>query len=1261
MRYHISCLILALTCLSSFSAQAQSLADILSADCDAFVGGTFTNSNAFGADTSVPPTIEATAADSSWSLTGALLGSEDYSDFVSITGERTSTAQFTSILTDGVDSLTLFVVSTITVQLDIDANIVGLISGPSISISDGSVSIQSTSTVTNFDIDNAVISGSLVGQDFCGCTDANACNYDASALGDDDSCVMPDVCEQCDGSGVDVDADGTCDDSDACVDTLACNFMQAADSCAFAGQYLDCDSICLNDTDGDGICDELEVLGCLDTLACNYDTLATDSAACYIFDVIGVCGGDCTSDNDEDGVCDDADNCTDLSACNYDNGANAVCLYADECGVCGGDGIPEGDCDCNGNVLDECGTCGGDGIPAGNCDCVGNVDGDGDGVCGAADLCTDTVACNYMNPFALECLYTDDCGICGGDGPDLTFQLETVWTYNEETDGDVSSNAAEPTAIPWMGAGAYQLSGEAINFQQMNSDPEYFTIGIPAGFEMTGARLLEYDQSSYAAANPEISLPFGNGAFMGVGPGDSLPVIQSEADFYAAAMALDGGALVGVSPGSMPGDDILDNLAQPFNFYGLVMPGFAGTLGEGDWTFMLKEGNTDTLTTNAFASWSLSLEIAAVGDSTASLLLYSCADTCNVDTNDDGICDQVQEVGCFDPEAVNFSPDAVFSGPCTYPPNYCSPVFDPTLSDTTFVTCVEDLPMDIPAATAYNPCDSSASVVYSEVVAVDTTTACAQYITFQHIGLNLNQGLLTVAMETYAVKDETGPEITVMPDMVVFSCPDTSDFGAAQAVDACHNLAGITYSIDSMWVDSALAICAGNYMLMRTILASDVCGNETEVSYEVSIRDTLPPTIAGMPDDVQLSCDANAPIDMPIHQDECSGSELVLTTGEEAGDCPSEYTLLRTFTATDGCGNAVSAVQEVQFVDTLAPVISAGPADLVLSCEQTVPDSAITAADACAEPMISFMDSIQPGDCPQEYTILRIHTAVDACGNADSTIQTIQLVDTVAPSFTTLDPFVEAECSSFLMPLAEAADTCGLVNLTFASFSAYGSDVPGQLIRLYTAMDACGNSTEGLQLVSFNESEACSGCTNETALNYDASAVLNDGSCDFGGVYDQSGVCILDADEDGVCDQLEIVGCQDDSACNYLVHATEEGSCIYPSDSARNCDGTCINDADGDGICDENEFVDCQDVDACNFNILATDSDPGLCEYGCLGCTYIDAENYAADATADDGSCTFDMDTVVATTCEGDANGDGQVGIMDLLDVLDAFGSYCDE
>lgn len=1257
MRFPIHFFVLLAAACWTLPSQAQSLADILAGDCDAFVGGTYTNHNAFGADSTVAPTIEASASDNSWSLSGSLT---NYSDFVSSTGEFTSTAEFTSSLTNGVNTMAVTVVSIITVQLDVDSNIIGLISGPSMSISDGFVSIQSTGTVTTFDMDNAIISGSLSGQAFCGCTDSGACNYDDQALGDDGSCVMPDVCEQCDGSGVDVDADDNCDDTDACVDVSACNYLQAVDSCTYAQQYYDCDTLCLNDTDNDGVCDELEVSGCMDSMACNYDSLATDSAACYMYDIVMNCGGDCTADIDEDGICDTDDNCIDTTACNYSDPANAVCLQVDECGVCGGDGIPEGDCDCNGSVLDECGTCGGDGIPAGDCDCDGHVDSDGDGVCDNEDNCIDTVACNYMDPFALSCLGLDTCGVCGGDGPDLTFQLPTVWTYDEDTDGDVSSNAAEPTVIPWEGAGAYQISGEAINFQQMNSDPEYFTIEIPAGYEMTGIKLLEYDQSSYATANPDIALPFGNGGFMGVGPGDTLPVIQSPEDFVAAAMALDGGALVGVNPGSAPGDDILDDLAQPFSFDLLTINGFSGALGAGSWTFMLKEGNPDTLTVDAFAAWSMSLEIAEVGDEDANLLLYTCADTCYNDVNDDGICDEIQVVGCFDPNAVNYAPDAVFSGPCTYPPNYCAPVFDPALMETTFVQCVDDLPMEIPTATAYNPCDSSSSTVYSEIVALDTTTACEQFITFQHIGLNLSQGLLTVALQTFAVKDETGPEITVMPAMSVFGCDAATELGDAVAEDACHDLAGISYSLDSTWVDSSLAICAGNYMLLRTISASDVCGNQTDSSYVVSVRDTTPPTIAGMPEDLELACDAAAPVDMPIHQDDCSGSTLALTTGSEPGDCPAEYTLLRTFTAADGCGNAVSAVQEVQFVDTLAPVITSGPSDILLSCEQEVPDSAITAMDACSDIVISYLDSIQPGDCPQEYTILRIHSVADECGNTDSTIQTIQLVDTVAPSFTSLEPFVQTDCAWFLTPLAEAMDSCGPVDLTFASFSAYGAAVPGQLIRLYTASDACGNEAEGLQLVSFYDAASCSGCTNETALNYDASAVLNDGSCDFGGVYDQSGDCILDTDGDGICDQLEIVGCQDSTACNFVAVATDGGICEYPADSARDCDGVCMNDADGDGICDENEVEGCQDPAACNFDAYATNSDPGLCDYSCEGCTYNGAENYDAGATQDDGSCTFDLSDGAAFTCYGDANGDGQVSIMDLLEVLDAFGSSCD-
>ena len=42
--------------------------------------------------------------------------------------------------------------------------------------------------------------------------------------------------------------------------------------------------------------------------------------------------------------------------------------FIDDCGVCNGNGIAEGSCDCDGNVLDDCGVCGGD-----NSSCLATV------------------------------------------------------------------------------------------------------------------------------------------------------------------------------------------------------------------------------------------------------------------------------------------------------------------------------------------------------------------------------------------------------------------------------------------------------------------------------------------------------------------------------------------------------------------------------------------------------------------------------------------------------------------------------------------------------------------------------------------------------------------------------------------------------------------------------------------------------------------------------------------------------------------------
>ena len=72
---------------------------------------------------------------------------------------------------------------------------------------------------------------------------------------------------------------------------------------------------------------------------------------------------------------------------------------------CGGDGIPAGDCDCDGNLLDALGVCGGDRA----------ADADADGICDDVD---DQGA-------------YDECGIC--NGPGAIYECGCSWTSQKET------------------------------------------------------------------------------------------------------------------------------------------------------------------------------------------------------------------------------------------------------------------------------------------------------------------------------------------------------------------------------------------------------------------------------------------------------------------------------------------------------------------------------------------------------------------------------------------------------------------------------------------------------------------------------------------------------------------------------------------------------------------------------------------------------------------------------------------------------------
>ncbi len=98
--------------------------------------------------------------------------------------------------------------------------------------------------------------------------DIEACNFDSTATDESGACAYPDPGYNCIPECiVDTDGDGVCDMFEVvgCTDPGACNFLAIATeengSCIFPDFAYNCDGVCLVDTDGDGICDPLEILG----------------------------------------------------------------------------------------------------------------------------------------------------------------------------------------------------------------------------------------------------------------------------------------------------------------------------------------------------------------------------------------------------------------------------------------------------------------------------------------------------------------------------------------------------------------------------------------------------------------------------------------------------------------------------------------------------------------------------------------------------------------------------------------------------------------------------------------------------------------------------------------------------------------------------------------------------------------------------------------------------------------------------------------
>jgi hypothetical protein len=240
-----------------------------------------------------------------------------------------------------------------------------------------------------------------------------------------------------------------------------------------------------------------------------------------------------------------------------------------------------------------------------------------------------------------------------------------------------------------------------------------------------------------------------------------------------------------------------------------------------------------------------------------------------------------------------------------------------------------------------------------------------------------------------------------------------------------------------------------------------------------------PPELSGVPANITVSCESVPAPAEPTATDNSDPDPVVeLDEDQIDGDCPNEYTLIRTWTATDNCGNGATAKQTITVIDNTPPVLSGVPADVTVECDDLPGLPEVSAQDNCDEnPDIELDEDRTDGDCPHRYTLIRTWTATDACGASASASQTITVQDTKGPVFDSEPAAIDPIHCNDEFPEPEvltATDACSGTATVVVTEDEYEVNVCDGYTVTYrwTAEDACGNTstvTQSFQVLPDDE------------------------------------------------------------------------------------------------------------------------------------------------------------------------------------------------
>ena len=389
------------------------------------------------------------------------------------------------------------------------------------------------------------------------------------------------------------------------------------------------------------------------------------------------------------------------------------------------------------------------------------------------------------------------------------------------------------------------------------------------------------------------------------------------------------------------------------------------------------------------------------------------------------------------------------------------------------------------------------------------TDGCGNYVSIAQT-INVDDNTSPVVSGTLTATTVEGCGIGAAPAAVTTVAALEALDGGITITDACSSDALITVTHS----DATGGSCP--IVITRTYTITDGCGNASTIIHTINVDDNTAPVVTGTltsttvegcgisaaPAAVTTVAALETMAGGVTITDACTadGSLAVTHSDVVVGACPIVIT--RTYTITDGCGNASTVIHTINVDDNTAPVVTgaltsttvegcsaadAPVAATTVAALETM-SGGVTITDACtADGLLTVTHSDTPvGSCP--LVITRIYTITDGCGNASTVTHTINVDDNTAPVVSgTLDPITVEGCNLGMAPvgvttvMALEAMTGGVTitdactadaSLTVTHSDATSGTCPIVITRTYTVSDLCGNSATLLQTINVDDNTA---------------------------------------------------------------------------------------------------------------------------------------------------------------------------------------------